>query len=153
MVKVLKIGSVVKNSSARARDVASIPGLGRTPGRGNGNPLQYFCLEIPWTEEPGGLQSTGSTNSQTHPAGTHTGLIPNAVLASGAQRGDAVTQMWASSAAKSRPTLGSHGLRHSRSFTIFPSWLKFTSAELAMLPNHLVLCLPFLLSQHQDLFK
>ena len=29
-------------------------------GEGNGNPLQYSCLEIPWTEGPGGLQSTGS---------------------------------------------------------------------------------------------
>ena len=27
---------------------------------GNGNPLQYSCLEIPWTEEPGRLQSMGS---------------------------------------------------------------------------------------------
>ena len=31
-----------------------------SPGEGNGNPLQYSCLEIPWKEEPGGLQSTGS---------------------------------------------------------------------------------------------
>ena len=38
-------------------DVGSIPGSGRYPGRGNSNPLQYSCLEIPWTEEPGGLQS------------------------------------------------------------------------------------------------
>ena len=29
-------------------------------GEGNGNPLQYSCLENPWTEEPGGLQSVGS---------------------------------------------------------------------------------------------
>jgi len=29
-------------------------------GEGNGNPLQYSCLENPMTEEPGGLQSTGS---------------------------------------------------------------------------------------------
>ena len=29
-------------------------------GEGNGNPLQYSCLEIPWVEEPGGLQSMGS---------------------------------------------------------------------------------------------
>ena len=28
-------------------------------GEGNGNPLQYSCLEIPWTEKPGGLQSVG----------------------------------------------------------------------------------------------
>ena len=38
----------------------SIPESGRCPGEGNGNPLQYSCLEIPWTEEPGGLQSMGS---------------------------------------------------------------------------------------------
>ena len=29
-------------------------------GEGNGTPLQYSCLENPWTEEPGGLQSMGS---------------------------------------------------------------------------------------------
>ena len=29
-------------------------------GEGNGNPLQYSCWRIPWTEEPGGLQSMGS---------------------------------------------------------------------------------------------
>ena len=32
----------------------------RSPGEGNGNLLQYSCLEIPRTEESGGLQSTGS---------------------------------------------------------------------------------------------
>ena len=36
------------------------PGSGRSPGEGNGNPLQHFCLGNPWTEDPGGLQSTGS---------------------------------------------------------------------------------------------
>ena len=35
-----------------------IPGLGRSPGEGDGNPLQYSCLENP-TEEPGRLQSMG----------------------------------------------------------------------------------------------
>ena len=39
--------------------MGSIPGLGRFPGGGQGNPLQYSYLEIPWIEEPGGLQSTG----------------------------------------------------------------------------------------------
>ena len=43
----------------------SIPGSGRSPGEGNVNPLQYFCLEIPWTEEPGGLQFMGSQKSHT----------------------------------------------------------------------------------------
>ena len=39
------------------RDVGSIPGSGRSPGGGHGNPLKYSCLENSWTEEPGGLQS------------------------------------------------------------------------------------------------
>ena len=37
------------------------PRLGRSPREGNGNPFQYFLPgKIPWTEEPGGLQSIGS---------------------------------------------------------------------------------------------
>ena len=40
-------GSVVKNPAAKAGDVGSIPGLGRSSGEGNGNPLQYSCLENP----------------------------------------------------------------------------------------------------------
>ena len=40
-------------------DMGSIPGWGRFPVIGNGNPLQYSCLRIPWTEEPGSLQSMG----------------------------------------------------------------------------------------------
>ena len=40
-------GSVVKNLPATARDVGLITGLGRFSGEGNGNPLQYSCLENP----------------------------------------------------------------------------------------------------------
>ena len=40
-------GSVVKNPPANVGDVGLIPGLGRSPGEGNGNPLQYSCLENP----------------------------------------------------------------------------------------------------------
>ena len=36
---------MVKNSPANARDAGSIPGSGRSPGEGNGNPLQCSCLE------------------------------------------------------------------------------------------------------------
>ena len=55
---------VAKNPPANAgdvRDMGAIPGLGRCPGEGNGNPLQYSCLENPWkwTEEPGKLQPMG----------------------------------------------------------------------------------------------
>ena len=38
-------GSVVKNPLANAKDESLIPGLGGFPGEGNGNPLQYSCLE------------------------------------------------------------------------------------------------------------
>ena len=55
-------GSDGKESTCNAGDLGSISGLGRFPGGGHGNPLQYSCLEkeSPWTEEPGGLQSMGS---------------------------------------------------------------------------------------------
>ena len=57
--------SVGKEYVCNAGDLDSIPGLGRSPGEGNGNPLQYSCLENlmergAWWEEPGGLQSMGS---------------------------------------------------------------------------------------------
>ena len=56
-------GAVVKNLSANAgdiRDTGSIPGSGRSPGEGNGNPLQYSCLGSPMDkEEPGGLLPMG----------------------------------------------------------------------------------------------
>ena len=55
-------GSDGKESACNAGDLCSIPGLGRSPGGGHGNLLQYSCLdgESPWTEEPGRLQSMGS---------------------------------------------------------------------------------------------
>ena len=40
-------GSEIKASACNAGDLSSIPGLGRSPGEGNGNPLQYSCLENP----------------------------------------------------------------------------------------------------------
>ena len=53
-------GSDSKESACNAGDLGLIPGLGRSPGEGNGNPLQYSCLENFLVEEPGGLQSMGS---------------------------------------------------------------------------------------------
>ena len=49
-----------KNAPANAgdiRDVGSIPGSGRSLSGDRGNLLQCSCLEIPWTEKPGGLHS------------------------------------------------------------------------------------------------
>ena len=46
-------------NAGEARDTSSILGLGRSPGEGDGNPLQYPCLENPMDREPSGLQSIG----------------------------------------------------------------------------------------------
>ena len=48
------------HSTCNVGDLGLIPGLGRSPGGGHGNPLWYSYLENPWTEEPGRLQSMGS---------------------------------------------------------------------------------------------
>ena len=41
-------------------DLGQIPGSGRSPGEGNGNPLQYYIAwNIPWTEKPDRLQPMG----------------------------------------------------------------------------------------------
>ena len=53
-------GSEVKASACNAGDLGSIPGSGRSPGEGDGNPLQYSRLENPMDRGAGGLQSTGS---------------------------------------------------------------------------------------------
>ena len=53
---------MVKNPPANAGDSGSIPGLGRSPGGGNGNPLQYSCLEDPM--DRGAWQAIQSMGSQ-----------------------------------------------------------------------------------------
>ena len=49
-----------KYPPTNARDSGSIPGLGRSPGEGNGNPLQYSCLDNPMDRGAWGLQPMGS---------------------------------------------------------------------------------------------
>ena len=49
----------MKNPPANAGDMGLIPRSRRSPGGGNGNPLQYSCLGNPMDKEPGGLQSMG----------------------------------------------------------------------------------------------
>ena len=50
MMKKIKI-TTIKNPPANAGDTALIPGLGRSPGEGNGNLLQYSCLGNPMDRE------------------------------------------------------------------------------------------------------
>ena len=57
-----QVALMVKNPPANggdAGDMGSIPGSRRSPGEGNGYPLQYSSWEILWTEEPGGLSPWG----------------------------------------------------------------------------------------------
>ena len=53
-------GSDDKESACSAGDLSSIPGSGRSPGEENAYPFSILAWKIPWTEEPGGLQSMGS---------------------------------------------------------------------------------------------
>ena len=73
---------MVKNLPANAedtRDVGLIPGLGRSPGVGNGNPLQYSCLENPmdrgawWATVHGAVKSGTGLNDLHY----HLGLTLN----------------------------------------------------------------------------
>ena len=77
--------TVVKNTptnAGRARDSGSIPGLGRSPGTGNGNPLLYSCLENQmdrgawWATVHGVAKSRTRLSSHTHIHSDKIGNIP-----------------------------------------------------------------------------
>ena len=56
-------GSDGKESARNAGDLGSIPGLGRSPGEGNGKPFQYSCLENPMDRGPWWVTAHGVTKS------------------------------------------------------------------------------------------
>ena len=60
-----QLGTVVKNLPASTGDAGSIPGSGKPPGGGNGNPLQYFCLENPMDRGAWRATAHGVTKNQT----------------------------------------------------------------------------------------
>ena len=64
-ISFISIGSDSKASAYNAGDLGSVPGSGRSPGEGNGNPLQYSCLENPM--DGGSWQAAvhGVTRSRT----------------------------------------------------------------------------------------
>ena len=76
LVKGFPGGAVVKSPPASAGDSGSISGLGRSPGEGNGNPLQYYCLENPM--DRGVRQATvhGVAKSQTRLNDEHYYCLP-----------------------------------------------------------------------------
>ena len=58
-------GTVVKNPPDNAEDVGLIPGSGRSPGKGNGKPVQYSCLENPMDRGAWWATVHGVAESQT----------------------------------------------------------------------------------------
>ena len=82
-------GAVVKNPPANAgdvRDMGSVPGSGRSRGEGNGNPLQYSCLENPmdrgalWVDySPWGCKESYTTEAPNHSLLEHPSL-PSATV-------------------------------------------------------------------------
>ena len=58
-------GSDGKESTSNAGDLGSVPGLGRSPERGHGNPLQFSCLENPMDRGAWWVTVHGVTKSQT----------------------------------------------------------------------------------------
>ena len=67
-------GTVAKNLPANAGDTGSIPGLERSPGLGNGNLLQYSCLQNPTDRGAWGLQFMGSQRVGHHWTHTHNNM-------------------------------------------------------------------------------
>ena len=65
-------GSDSKESTCNAGVLGSIPGLGRSPGGGHGNPHSILAWRSPWTEEPGGLQSMGLQRVRHNRVAKHT---------------------------------------------------------------------------------
>ena len=59
------MAQISKESACNAGELGSIPGLGRSPGGGNGYPVQYSCLENPMDREAWGAIVHGVTKSQT----------------------------------------------------------------------------------------
>ena len=63
------VAQTVKSSACNAGDLGSTPGSGRSPGEGNGNPLQYSCLEnsmdggTSWATVHGGRKESDTTTS------------------------------------------------------------------------------------------
>ena len=85
-------GSCDQVSACTVEDFSLIPGLGRSPGEGNGHPLQYSCLGNPLDRAPGGLQSMGSQRVECY-------WVTDTSTLSGVCKGDGgfIQRLWESS--------------------------------------------------------
>ena len=64
-IRVSLVAQMIKNPPATQETLGLIPGLGRSPGEGNGNPLQYSCLENSMDRRAGWATVHGVAKSQT----------------------------------------------------------------------------------------
>ena len=130
-----------KESASNTGDESSIPGLGRSPGEGNGNPLQYSCLGNPM--DTGAWQATvhrvtKSQTPMTHRLNNMSHLVSiNWIVVAGAVHLLSHVRLFATS--------WTEACQASPSFTIYWSLFKPMSIELVMPSNHLILWRPLLL--------
>ena len=85
---------VVKNLSSNpgdAKNTCQIPGLGRSPGVGNGNPLQYSCLENSMNRGPWGCRESDTLGMTQRLSTAHTKIIEKTVRIRKEEEEDPVT--------------------------------------------------------------
>ena len=142
-----QMGLVVKNLPVNAgeiRDVGSIPGLGRSPGGGHGNPLQYSCLENPMDRRiwQGTVHRVQKSQTQLKQLSTHRLVhIPYTYLLSSVQFSwvQSLSCVWLFAT----PWITAR----QASLSITNSWssLRLTSIESVMPSSHLILRCPLFL--------
>ena len=128
-------GSVVNNPSANAGDSCSISGLGRSPGEEMANYSRILAWEIPWTEEPGRIQESQTTQQLNNNKKREVPTIC-ALHFSSDQLLRCVELLATPWTAAGQASL---------SITNSQSLLKLMSTELVMPSNHHILCCPLLL--------
>ena len=139
MLANIPVAQMVKNPPANAGGTGLIPGMGRSPEVGSGNPLQIFAWRIPWTWKPGGLQSMG-LQRVGHDWATNTSTFRTAFI---------YLKMFSSVQLLSQVRLFATpwitALQASLSIINSESLLKLMSIESEMPSSHLILCCPLLL--------
>ena len=125
-------GSVNKESACNEEDLGSIPGLRRSPGEGNGNPLQYSCLENSMDRGAWWAVVHGITKSLTELSDFHFHSLPRA--------SELPTYLHQDSRGE-RPQIMAHGLFHHRRYIfgwdlvyLFPTG-KLRSADILWVPE------------------
>ena len=143
-------GSHGKESACNGGDPGSIPGLGRSPREGNGNPLQYSCLENSIDREDWWAKSMDSqrvshnwtTNTHTHRSNT---ASTNCIFVAAIHCSVQFSSVQLLSLVRLFATPWTKAGQASLSITNSRSLLKLMSIESVMPSNHLILCHSLLL--------